>query len=114
MTEFNCPSPNCGINGLKKSIDKIDEKQDKLIELAVDIKYLREEISEVKITETREHNEIYTRLRGMEGEGHHKDIYKSLSDMEKGKLGKKDVIAVITVMSVIFTIINIVLRFTVK
>ena len=105
-----CPAPNCPMKDIKTSLNSIEEKQEKFIEVAVDIKYLRDDIKELKDREGKEHDEIFERLRSIESETHHKDIYKSMAS----KVSKKDISILLSVLTFIFIAVELLIKFVVK
>lgn len=110
MPNDRCQASDCLASDLKDIVEKMSEKQDKLIEFAVDIKNIREGIRELKDRSNKEHDEIFERLREIEGDTHHKDIYKALSS----KISKRDVSILLSVLTFIFIAIEILFKFIVQ
>lgn len=117
INEF-CPMPNCPVPILQKSLDDFKKdtlemkgdikelvKQNGAIQaLANDIKYIREDIAEIKesniLREQKDssiQDEISKRLRDIESEEHHKSVYTALSS----KVSKKDVMILLSIFTVL-------------
>jgi septal ring factor EnvC (AmiA/AmiB activator) len=89
---------------VKQDLDEIKDKQDKLAStinkldvVFIEITHLREELKEIKNTSKENNNEIFNRLRHVEAE----------------KVGKRDVIAIVTVVGIVVTTINIVFKWVI-
>lgn len=91
MPDF-CPIGNVNneLSKLEKRVEKIDSKQDKLIEVVADIRFLREAIQEIKTVDHCEHDEIFKRLRIVENE----------------KISRRDVGLIVAILTVILGFMN--------
>lgn len=100
-----CRGPGCYMLDVKQDLDEIKGKQDMMVTtlnkmdvVFTEIAHLREEIKEMKVTAKENSNETFNRLRHLEAE----------------KISKRDTIAIITVVGIIVTTINIVFKWVLE
>lgn len=104
MVEQSSP-PGCGpycpvgnlkddLTELKEKIDIMHQKQDTILVVSSDIKYIREQVREIKEKDIRDTDNIFNRL----------------SLLEKETITKKDAGIISTIMGVIVTILSFVVQ----